>query len=137
MLDMRLRPPHALEVEVVERTPSVLIGGGRPLAVDEEGVVLGRLPGKSAACLPLIEGFVERRPRPGEVLRDAGFAHAMRAAFLFRDSPVFRGGCLSVRKAGAGRLRLIASKGEVEVMVEKGKHGEPGRSTAGRCARRL
>jgi len=119
-VSVRRRPPHFLHVEIVERRPAALLAGAARMAVDAEGVVLGGLPAPRAGCLPVMEGFASRNLRPGEALRGARFARAMEAASLFRGFPVIREGCVSVRAAGGGQLRLRALKGKVELVVNEG-----------------
>ena len=118
-VSVRRRPPHFLHVAIVERRPAALLAGAAPMLVDEEGVVLGRPMKPRAGCLPLIEGFASRNLRPGDVVRDARLARSMRAAFLFRGSPVIREGCVSVRGDAGGQLRLRALEGRVELVVSE------------------
>ncbi len=121
---VRRRPPHFLQVDILERRPAALLARRGPLAVDGEGVVLGRPVKASARCLPLIEGLASSRLRPGDTVRDAGFARAVAAAVLFQDSPGLRDGCISVRDAGAGQLRLRALGGRLELMMGEGRMEE-------------
>ena len=116
---VRMRPPHFLQVDILERKPAALIMGGETLVVDEDGVVLGKSVTPLAGCLPMVEGFNSRRWRPGDVVRDPRLARSIEAVFLFRDSPVIRGECISVRSTGTGQLRLRALEGKVELMVSK------------------
>ena len=116
---VRTRPPHFLEVDILERKPAALIMSDGALAVDEDGVVLGKPVTPLAGCLPLIEGFDSRRWRPGDVVRDPRLARSMEAAFLFQDFPGIHGECISVRDTGSGQLRLRALEGKVELMVSE------------------
>ena len=126
---VRMRPPHSLLVDIRERIPAARIGGAAPLVVDAEGVVLDTSAPYPAGCLPVLEGFGSRRPRPGEAVRDPRLARSVAAGFLFRDSPAVRGACISVRDAGRGELRLRARGGRtVELMV----HAERMARQAGR-----
>lgn len=128
---VRRRPPHLLQVEVLERRPAALLAGRAPLMVDAEGVVLGGAVEASARCLPLIEGLASGRLRPGDTVREAGFARAVAAAVLFQDAPELRGGCVSVRDAGAGQLRLRALGGRLEMMMgEEGMEEQAARFRA-------
>ncbi len=114
---VRMRPPHFVHIDIIERKPAALLSGYRPVVVDAYGVVLGRPMMPLGKCLPLIEGFASGDLRPGDLVRKAGFARSMKAAFTFQDVPVIRSGCVSVRNAGAGHLRLRALGGRVELMV--------------------
>ena len=116
---VRMRPPHFLQVDILERRPSALIMGGETLAVDGEGVVLGKPVAPLAECLPMVEGFASRRWQPGDVIRDPRLARSMKAVFLFQDSPVIRTSCISVRNIGPGQLRLRTQVGKVELMVSQ------------------
>ena len=116
---VRMRPPHFLQVEVLERKPAALIMGAETLAVDEDGVVLGKSVTPLAGCLPMVEGFESRRLRAGDVVRDPRLARSMEAVFLFQDSPVIRGECISVQNTGSGQFRLRALGGKVELMVSE------------------
>ena len=116
---VRMRPPHFLEVDILERKPAALIIGGEAFVVDEDGVVLGKSVTPLAGCLPMVEGFGPRRWRPGDVVRDPRLASSIEAVFLFQDSPVIRGECISVRNTGSGQLRLRALEGKVELMVSE------------------
>lgn len=116
---VRMRPPHFLEIDIRERKPAALIMGGDTLVVDEDGVVLGKSVTPLAGCLPMVEGFGPRRWRPGDVVRDPRLARSIEAVFLFRDSPVIRGDCISVRNTGPGQLRLRTLEGTVELMVSE------------------
>ena len=73
---VRMRPPHFLQVDILERRPYALIMGGETLAVDEEGVVLGKPVTPLAGCLPMVEGFASRRWQPGDVIRDPRLARS-------------------------------------------------------------
>ncbi len=114
-----MRPPHFLQVDILERKPAALITGDETLAVDEDGVVLGKPITPLAGCLPMIEEVSSRPLRPGDSVRDARFARSMEAVFLFHDSPVIRRSCISVRNTGSGELRLRALGGKVEIMVSE------------------
>ena len=116
---VRMRPPHFLQVDILERKPGALIMGDETLVVDEDGVVLGKSMTPLAGCLPMVEGFDSRRWRPGDVVRDPRLARSIEAVFLFQDSPVIRGECVSVRNTGSGQLRLRALEGKVELMVSE------------------
>lgn len=116
---VRMRPPHFLQVDILERKPAALIMGAETLVVDEDGAVLGKSVTPLAGCLPMVEGFESRRLRPGDVVRDPRLARSMEAVFLFQDSPVIRGECISVQNTGSGQLRLRASGGKVELMVSE------------------
>ena len=116
---VRMRPPHFLQVDILERKPAVLLVGRETIAVDEENVLLGRIGKPGAACLPMVEGFDSRRWRPGDVVRDPRLASSIKAVFLFRDSPVIGTSCISVRNTGPGQLRLRALEGKVELMVNE------------------
>ncbi len=116
---VRMRPPHFLQVDIHERKPAALIMGAETLVVDEDGVVLGKTVTPLAGCLPMVEGFESRRRRPGDVVRDPRLARSIEAVFLFQDSPVIRGECISVRNTGSGQLRLRALEGKVELIVSE------------------
>ncbi len=116
---VRMRPPHFLQVDILERKPAALIVGRETLVVDEDGVVLGKPVTPLAGCLPMVEGFDSRRWRPGDVVRDPRLARSIEAVFFFQDSPVIRGECISVRNTGPGQLRLRALEGKVELMVSE------------------
>ncbi len=116
---VRMRPPHFLQVDILERRPYALIMGSETLVVDEEGIVLGKPVTPLAGCLPMVEGFASRRWQPGDVIRDPRLARSMKAIFLFQDSPVIRTSCISVRNTGPGQLRLRALEGKVELMVSE------------------
>jgi cell division protein FtsQ len=116
---VRMRPPHFLQVDILERKPAALIMGAETLVVDEDGAVLGKSVTPLAGCLPMVEGFESRRLRPGDVVRDPRLARSMEAVFLFQDSPVIRGECISVQNTGSGQLRLRALGGKVELMVSE------------------
>ena len=116
---VRMRPPHFLQVDILERKPALLLVGRETIAVDEDGVLLGRIRKPIAGCLPMVEGFDSRRWRPGDVVRDPRLARSIEAVLLFQDSPVIRGECISVRNTGTGQLRLRALEGKVELMVTK------------------
>lgn len=116
---VRMRPPHFLQVDILERKPAVLLVDRETIAVDEENVLLGRIRKPIAGCLPMVEGFESRRLKPGDVVRDPRLARSMKAVFLFQDSPVIRGECISVQNTGSGQLRLRASGGKVELMVSE------------------
>ncbi len=118
---VRMRPPHFLQVDILERKPAALITGDETLAVDEDGVVLGKLITPLARCLPMIEEISSRPLRPGDSVRDTRFARSMEAVVLFHDSPVIRRSCISVRNTGSGELRLRALGGKVEIMVSEEK----------------
>ena len=116
---VRMRPPHFLQVDILERKPAVLLVDRETIAVDEDGVLLGRIRNPIAGCLPMVEGFDSRRWRPGDVVRDPRLSRSIEAVFLFRDSPVIRTSCISVRNTGSGQLRLRALEGKVELMVNE------------------
>ncbi len=118
---VRMRPPHFLEVNIIERKPVAYIMGGETLMVDEEGVVLGKSLASVAGCLPVVEGFASRRWRPGDVIRDPRLARSIEAAHLFQDSPVIRGECIAVRNSSPDQLRLRAPESKVELMVSAEK----------------
>lgn len=119
--NVRMRPPHFLQVEILERKPAALIMAGETLVVDEEGVVLGKSVAPLAGCLPMVEGFDSQRWRPGDVVHDPRLARSIEGVVLFQDSPVFRGQCISVRNTGPGQLRLRALGGSMELMVSENR----------------
>ncbi|MDE0331019.1 MAG: FtsQ-type POTRA domain-containing protein [Nitrospinae bacterium] len=131
---VRMRPPHFLQVDILERKPAALIMGDQALVVDEDGVVLGRPLAPLAGCLPMVEGFDSRRWRPGDVVRDPRLARSIEAVVLFQGFSVMRSECISVRNTGSGQLRLRALEGKVELIVsEEGMESQAGwfRAVAG------
>ena len=116
-----MRPPHILEVGIIERKPAAYIMGGETLMVDEEGIVLDKSVAPITGCLPMVEDFTSRRWRPGDVIHDPRLARSIEAAILFQDSPVIRGDCISVRNTSPDQLRLRALEGKVELMVSAEK----------------
>ncbi|MEE9275888.1 MAG: FtsQ-type POTRA domain-containing protein, partial [bacterium] len=113
---VRRRLPHAVHVEIEERLPVALIGGGA--AVDREGVILGPAP-RSGACLPRLEGYEKAGARPGEALGGPDAAAGLAAAVLFAGAPVLRSECFSVDRPRGGRLRLRGMGGALELLVSE------------------
>lgn len=61
--------PSTLEVEVEERVPIAYVAGKKVWMIDDEGVLLPKLTGKSAMALPVVThvgGFQEKPGRPVE-----------------------------------------------------------------------
>lgn len=79
--------PDRLVVRVTERMALARMAegaGGFPLAVDQDGYVLG--PSAGRPSLPLISGVSERGLAPGSVVREATVVDALHALQLCDDS---------------------------------------------------
>ncbi|MEE9241442.1 MAG: FtsQ-type POTRA domain-containing protein [bacterium] len=118
---IRKIPPSTLRIEIDERRPAAIIRRKGAIAVDGEGVILGKLSARPAKCLPVLEGFSKRGVQPGESIYGEEFKLALRAASLFEGGPLTRGGCLFIRRSGKGRLWLRAPGGKVSLLVGEEK----------------
>ncbi len=118
---IRKVPPSTLRIEIEERRPAAVIRRNGVVAVDAEGVVLGKVSTRPAKCLPLLEGFAGKDVRPGGSIYGEAFGLALRAASLFEGGLLTRKGCLSITQMGKGRLRLTAPGGKVNLLVGEEK----------------
>lgn len=133
---IRKVPPSTLRIEIEERRPAAFIRGKGTVAVDREGIILGRLNFRPAKCLPLLEGFTKKGHLPGESIYGANFELALRATALFGGSLVKRGECPSIRRVGKGRILLRARGGKVNLLLgEEGLEAQAARYRA--VARRI
>ncbi len=118
---IRKVPPNTLRIEVEERRPAAIVRRKGVIAVDAEGVVLGKVSARPGKCLPLLAGFVGKDVRPGGSIYGENFALALRAASLFEGGPLAPGRCLSIQQVGKGRLRISALGGKVSLLVGEEK----------------
>ncbi|MDP6367484.1 MAG: hypothetical protein QF787_15280, partial [Nitrospinota bacterium] len=94
-----------------------LVNNETGVAVDLEGVILGSLPPKTAGCLPVLEGFSEKRARPGDRIENSSFSAAVIAASLYSGASFNREKCLNISPAKNGRLRIRIMEGKAELLV--------------------
>ncbi len=114
---VRKSPPNTLRIEIEERKPIALVNNETGVAVDLEGVILGSLPPKTAGCLPVLEGFSEKRARPGDRIENSSFSAAVIAASLYSGASFNREKCLKISPAKNGRLRIRIMEGKAELLV--------------------
>lgn len=104
--------PDRLVVRVTERAALARIAegaGGFPLAVDQDGYVLG--PSAGRATLPLITGLSERGLAPGSVVREGPVLDALQALYLCDASKigaVVKIHSIDVRNPDYLNLRLVS-----------------------------
>lgn len=114
---VRKIPPSVLRIEIEERLPVAVFGRNGGVAVDAEGVVLGKYSARSGNCLPFLEGFTEKSLRPGGSIYGDDIEMALRATSLFENGFNESRGCLSISKEGRGRLRITKPGGKLTLLV--------------------
>ncbi len=121
--------PDRLMVRVTERTALARIAegaGGFPLAVDEDGYVLG--PSAGRAGLPLIGGLSERGLAPGSVVREGAVLDALQMLHLcdasklgtiikFHTIDVRQPDYLDVRLTSGARIQM--GRDQLRMRLEK------------------
>ncbi len=99
------RPPHTLEIEVLERAPIAQLQLGKWYAVDLDGFILPDGRAKPFEALPILKGLHEAKGtlKAGRDNRAPRLQEALRIVALLRESEALCGRHISVIDVSDGR----------------------------------